>query len=187
MFRVLLLLLHEIITAQCETCQSKVESGNFFCYTAFFSEARGLILALFPPQLMCDGTAKINLAKPESPYEMTPLGAPFHISPEMYQYHGSGHLSYVSYDIYAFGMLLWVLCEGTGTARPEVYQDLETIEAMKKVVVEGVVPKRLPMVSDARWELMKRCWHGRESLQMVHLVTKLQLILEACLSEISEK
>ena len=65
---------------------------------------------------MFDGTAKINLAKPESPYNMTPLGAPFHISPEMYEYHGKGHLSYRSYDIYAFGMLLWVLCEGTGTA-----------------------------------------------------------------------
>ena len=49
---------------------------------------------------MFDGTAKINLAKPESPYDMTPLGAPFHISPEMYQYHGRGHLSYSSYEIY---------------------------------------------------------------------------------------
>ena len=136
---------------------------------------------------MFDGTAKINLAKPESPYNMTPLGAPFHISPEMYQYHGRGHLSYISYDIYAFGMLLWVLCEGTGTARPEVYKDLETIEAMQKVVVEGVVPKRLPVVSDACWELMSRCWDERESLQMVHLVTKLQLIYEEYMSKIDEK
>ena len=136
---------------------------------------------------MFDGTAKINLAKPESPYNMTPLGAPFHISPEMYQHHGTGHLSYISYDIYAFGMLLWVLCEGTGTARPEVYKDLETVEAMQKVVVEGVLPKRLPVVSDACWELMSRCWDERESLQMVRLVTKLELILEGCMSEINEK
>ena len=136
---------------------------------------------------MFKGTAKINLAKPESPYDMTPLGAPFHISPEMYQYHGRGHLSYSSYDIYAFGMLLWVLCEGTGTARPEVYKDLETIEAMKKVVLEGVVPRRLPVVSDACWELMRRCWDGRESLPMVHIVTELQPIFEVCMSEINEK
>ena len=136
---------------------------------------------------MSDGTAKINLAKPESPYDMTPLGAPFHISPEMYQYHGKSHLSYSSYDIYAFGMLLWVICEGTGTARPEVYKDLETIEAMQEVVVKGVVPKRLPVVSDACWELMSRCWDERKSLQMVHLVAKLQLIYEECMSKMDEK
>ena len=136
---------------------------------------------------MSNGTAKINLAKPESPYDMTTLGAPFHISPEMYQYHGKGHLSYSSYDIYAFGMLLWVLCEGTGTRRPEVYKDLETLEDMRKVVMEGVVPKRLPVVGDACWELMSKCWNERESLQMVYLVAKLQLIFEACTSEINEK
>ena len=134
---------------------------------------------------MSDGTAKINLAKPENPYNMTPLGAPFHISPEMYQYHGEGHLSYRSYDIYAFGMLLWVLREGTGTARPEVYKDLETVEAMKKVAVEGFTPERLPVVSDACWELMRRCWDERKTLEMAHVVTKLQLILEACMSEIN--
>ena len=133
---------------------------------------------------MSDGTAKINLAKPVRPYDMTPLGAPFHISPEMYQYHGKGHLSYSSYDIYAFGMLLWVICEGTGTARPEVYQNLETIAAMQEVVVKGVVPKRLPVVSDACWELMSKCWDESDSLQMVHVVTKLQLIYEDCMSEI---
>ena len=136
---------------------------------------------------MSNGTAKINFAKPVSPYDMTPLGAPFHISPEMYESRGKGHLSNISYDIYAFGMLLWVLCEGTGTARPEVYKDLETIEAMQKVVVEGVVPKRLPVVSEACWELMSRCWDERESLQIVHLVTKLQLIYEEYMSKIDER
>ena len=136
---------------------------------------------------MSDGTAKINLAKPVSPYDMTPLGAPFHISPEMYEFHGKGHLSYISYDIYAFGMLLWVLFEGTGEARPEVYKDLKTIEAMQKEVMKGVVPKRLPGMSDACWELMSRCWDERESLQMAHLVTTLQLIYEEYMSNIDEK
>ena len=158
---------------------------DFFVNTTFFQKHllahTTLIAVLCLPQLS-DETAKINLAKPESPYDMTPLGAPFHISPEMYQYHGKGHLSYSSYDIYAFGMLLWVLREGTGAARPEVYKDLESIEAMKNVVVEGFLPERLPVVSDACWELMKRCWEERGTLQMVHVVTKLQLILEECMS-----
>lgn len=133
----------------------------------------------FLPQLMSDGKAKINLAKPESPYEMTLLGAPFHISPEMYQFHGKGHLSYVSYDIYAFGMLLWVLCEGTGTARPRVYQKLETIEAMQKAVEDRITPNKLPVMDDACWELMTACWHERETLKMEHVVTRLKLIRES--------
>ena len=129
---------------------------------------------------MSDGRAKINLAKPESPYAMTPLGAPFHISPEMYQFHGKGHLSYVSYDIYAFGMLLWVLCEGTGTARPKVYEELETTEAMQKVVLDGITPKKLPAMNDACWELMTGCWDERETLTIDNVVARLKLISESC-------
>ena len=128
---------------------------------------------------MFDGTAKINLAKPESPYDKTPLGAPFHISPEMYKYHGKGHLSYRSYDIYAFGMLLWVLCEGTGSRRPEVYKDVETIEAMQKVAEIGLTPERLPVMSDECWELMTTCWDDRETLEMDHVVERLNVIQES--------
>lgn len=108
--------------------------------------------------LMHDGTAKINLAKPEFPYELTPLGEPFHISPEMYSFHGKGCLSYPSYDIYAYGMLLWVLCEGSGYARPAVYENLSK-EELQKAVKRGVLPERMPgMMTDACWELMMTCW-----------------------------
>ena len=127
---------------------------------------------------MHDGTARINLAKPEFPYKMTPLGAPFHISPEMYRYHGKGQLSYPSYDIYAFGMLLWVLCEGSGKARPEVYEGLETIEAMKEAVKKGILPTRLPMLKDACWELMSACWNARESITMEYVVSQVKKIQE---------
>ena len=125
---------------------------------------------------MSDGTAKINLAKPESPYDMTTLGAPFHISPEMYQFHRKSHLSYHSYDIYAFGMLLWVLCEGSGTSRPDVYKDMETTEAMQKVVEEGIVPTRPPRVNDVCWNLMTRCWEERETMEMELVIAELDLI-----------
>ena len=127
---------------------------------------------------MHDGTAKINLAKPEFPYKMTPLGAPFHISPEMYRYHSKGHLSYLSYDIYAFGMLLWVLCEGSGVARPEVYEGLETNEAMQEVVEGGILPAKLPIMTDSCWELMSTCWNDRETITMKEVVSKVRLIQE---------
>ena len=130
----------------------------------------------FSFKLMFDGTAKINLAKPEFPYDMTTLGPPFHISPEMYRYHGTGHLSYPSYDIYAFGMLLWVLCEGSGTARPQVYADLGTNEAMRKAVEKGILPQKLPMMLDACWELMSGCWNQRETMKMDDVVSRMKMI-----------
>ena len=133
---------------------------------------------------MSDGIAKINLAKPESPYDITTLGAPFHISPEMYQYHGRGQLSYLSYDIYAFGMLLWVLFEGRGTSRPKVYKELETNEAMQVAVEEGIIPRKndeefkIPIVNDACWNLMAKCWVYRETLKMDDIITDLKEIRE---------
>ncbi|PFX34056.1 Dual serine/threonine and tyrosine protein kinase, partial [Stylophora pistillata] len=138
--------------------------------------------------VMSDGTAKINLAKPESPYDMTTLGAPFHVSPEMYQYHGKGHLSYLSYDIYAFGMLLWVLLEGRGTSRPKVYKDLETIQAMQAAVENGTLPCeddkefQIPLVSDACWSLMTKCWKDRASMKMDSIITDLKAIWEIATS-----
>ena len=130
---------------------------------------------------MKDGKAKINLAKPESPYNMTTLGSPFHISPEMYHYQRESHLSYHSYDIYAFGMLLWVLFEGSGTTRPEVYQNMETTEEMREAVEKGILPKRLPRVNDACWNLMMMCWKNRESIKMENVICELNPIRRSCL------
>ena len=119
---------------------------------------------------MHDGTAKINLAKPEFPYELTPLGEPFHISPEMYSFYGKGCLSYPSYDIYAYGMLLWVLCEGSGHARPAVYENLSK-EELQKAVERGVLPERTPgMMTDACWELMRTCWLQRMTISIQWVV-----------------
>ena len=115
---------------------------------------------------------------------MTTLGAPFHVSPEMYQYHGKGHLSYLSYDIYAFGMLLWVLLEGRGTSRPKVYKDMKTIQSMQAAVENGILPCKddeefqIPSVSDACWSLMTRCWEDRASMTMDIIITDLKAIRE---------
>ena len=110
---------------------------------------------------MRNGTAKINLAIPEKPFEETRLGCPFHISPEMYKNHSSG-VSYFSYDIYAFGMLLWVLCEGTGEARPQAYVEFANKRAMQQAVERGVTPERPSGATDACWELMMKCWVHRK-------------------------
>ena len=134
-------------------------------------------------KLMHDGTAKINLAKPEFPYELTPLGEPFHISPEMYSFHGKGCLSYPSYDIYAYGMLLWVLCEGSGHARPAVYENLSK-EELQKAVERGVLPERTPgMMADACWELMMTCWLQRMTISIQWVVADVKGLQKRLVSQ----
>ena len=64
-----------------------------------------------------------------------------------------------SFDIYAFGSLLWVLCEGSGNSRPEAYSQCQDIDAMKVAVCEeGIKPERPPNTPNAWWNLMTRCW-----------------------------
>ena len=110
---------------------------------------------------MKDGTAKINLAKPEKPFERTRQGTPFHISLEMHKNHGKGQGSDCSYDIYAFGILLWVLCEGSGKRRPQAYDRYSTVAAMKLAVEKEIYPERPVDATDACWELMTKCWQQR--------------------------
>ena len=110
---------------------------------------------------MKDGTAKINMARPEKPFERTCQGIPFHISLEMHKNHGKGQGSDCSYDIYAFGVLLWVLCEGTGSRRPQAYDGYSTVKAMKLAVEKEIYPERPVDATDACWELMTKCWRQR--------------------------
>lgn len=110
---------------------------------------------------MRDGTAKINMARPERPFERTRQGTPFHLSLEIHKHYGKGLPSDCSYDIYAFGALLWVLCEGSGTRRPQAYERHSTITAMKLAVEKEIYPERPENTTDACWELMEKCWHQR--------------------------
>ena len=101
----------------------------------------------------------------------------------MYQHHGTGQLSYPSYDVYAFGILLWVLCEGSGKTRPGVYRHLETIEEMKEAVEKKIFPKRLPEITDACWDLMWSCWDQRETIRMDSVVEIMEGIKRRCWAE----
>ena len=110
---------------------------------------------------MKDGTAKINMTIPLKPFEKTQQGTPFHISLEMHINHNKGQESDCSYDIYAFGSLSWVLCEGSGNRRPQAYDKYGTIAAMKLAVEKEIYPDRPLDTTDECWELMTRCWRQR--------------------------
>ena len=72
-----------------------------------------------------------------------------------------------SYDIYAFGSLLWVLCEGTGQARPQVYSHCHDIDTMEKAVCDdGIRPGKPPDTPEAWWNLMTLCWREDRSTTM---------------------
>ena len=110
---------------------------------------------------MRDGTAKINMSKTKKPFERTLQGTPFHISLEMHKNYGKGFAIDFSYDIYAFGVLLWVLCEGSGQHRPRAYERYSTIKAMKLAVEREIYPERPVDATVACWELMTKCWRQR--------------------------
>ena len=80
------------------------------------------------------------MAIPLKPFERTRQGTPFHISLEMHKNHSKGQGSDCSYDIYAFGSLLWVLCEGSGNRRPQAYDKYRTVAAMKVAVEKEIYP-----------------------------------------------
>ena len=126
---------------------------------------------------MKDGTAKINMAKPEKPYERTRQGTPFHISLEMHRNHSKGQGSDCSYDIYAFGVLLWVLCEGSGSRRPQAYDKYSTIAAMKLAVEKEIYPERPLNTTHACWELMTKCWQQRCVLTANDLCQEMEYII----------
>ena len=127
---------------------------------------------------MRDGTAKINMGRPERPFERTRQGTPFHISLEMHRNHGKGQESDSSYDIYAFGVLLWVLCEGSGTCRPQAYERYSTLVAMKLAVEKEIYPERPEDATDACWELMTKCWRQRCVLTADEVLKQMEEIFQ---------
>ena len=130
-------------------------------------------------QLMEDATAKINMGRPEKPFETTRQGAPFHISLEMHRDYPKHFSSCASYDVYAFGALLWVLCEGSGLRRPQAYDNYCTVEAMKIAVEKNIFPERPSGATDACWKLMTKCWKQRHVVTIQDVLSEMTRIYTA--------
>lgn len=81
--------------------------------------------------------------------------------------------SKTSYDIYAFGSLLWVLSEGSGRVRPGAYSKCTDIDAMKIAVRDGKIrPERRREMPESLWKLMCRCWDEKD-LKIETVLTQL--------------
>ena len=61
-------------------------------------------------------------------------------------------------DVYAFGMLLWRVCEGKGNQPKNVHKHFLPLVMLMLNAVENKTPERLETFPQNCWELMERCW-----------------------------
>ena len=60
-------------------------------------------------------------------------------------------------DVFAFGILLWYICEGQGN-HPEYVVTGANRYGLLMNTADGERPQRLPQISDDCWQLMTSCW-----------------------------
>ena len=94
------------------------------------------------PQLDENNRAKLNdvgLCKPEGLTNNSLVGTPVNMAPAMFKQQYDKTI-----DVYAFGMLLWRVCEGKGN-QPQLN------------ALDNKTPERLDMFPQSCWELMEKC------------------------------
>ncbi|XP_006822239.1 dual serine/threonine and tyrosine protein kinase-like [Saccoglossus kowalevskii] len=112
----------------------------------------------------------INIGKAEGLFDITPLGAPFHLAPFLYE-HPKQRRVYA--DMYAFGMLVWFLYDGR-CRRPEAFARFTTNDMMKLAVFDKVLPEQPNNCDFYLWRLMKECWRGKKIVKADDLVKILE-------------
>ncbi|OQR67928.1 dual serine/threonine and tyrosine protein kinase-like [Tropilaelaps mercedesae] len=104
----------------------------------------------------------LGFCKPNAMISGSIVGTPIHMAPELFSQKYDKRV-----DTYAFGVLFWYLCAGS-TQLPATFADCPDKDSLWTNVRKGARPERLPVFSDACWELMSQCWH-HEPDQRPHL------------------
>ena len=101
-------------------------------------------------QLDEDNKAKLTdlgLCKPEGLANNTLVGTPNNMAPEMIKQQYDKTI-----DVYAFGMLLWRVCEGKGNQPQNINRHF-----VPTVKLDNKTPERLDVFPQSCWELMEKC------------------------------
>ena len=95
----------------------------------------------------------MGLCKPEGLVSHSLVGTPINMAPEMIQQQYDKTV-----DVYAFGMLLWRVCEGKGNQPQNVNKHFLPLVMLMLNALENKTPERLDAFPQSCWELMEMCW-----------------------------
>ncbi|XP_070553783.1 dual serine/threonine and tyrosine protein kinase-like [Ptychodera flava] len=109
-----------------------------------------------PNILLDDGNhvkiADLGLCKAEAMMNASIVGTPLHMPPEV----SLGVRYDKSVDVYAFGILLWFIHDGTGRLPQNLIIGLLMCPPMMSAL--GFRPERLSHFNEKLWSLMEECW-----------------------------
>ena len=111
------------------------------------------------PQLDENNRAKLTdmgLCKPEGLASNSLVGTPINMAPEMIKQQYDKTI-----DVYAFGMLLWRVCEGKGNQPQNVYRHFLPLVMLILNELENKTPERLDVFPQSCWDLMGKCWNQK--------------------------
>lgn len=94
-----------------------------------------------------------GLCKPEGLASGSLVGTPTAMAPEMIRQKYTK-----SVDVYAFGVLMWRVCEGTGKQPANIFLFPVPIVMLVVNAKDDRKPERLDKFLPSCWDLMEKCW-----------------------------